>query len=195
MIPLNSNVPTVAAPGEGSITPTPPTGTRPQPRTEPLIITPVTVKPVMAAPAIDIGQTTEVSESTAKFARPLVGNIIRVYNPVKQSVEKDKEGSFIRRWLPQLSELPKEIIHTPWELSPMEQQLYQCRLGETYPLPMIDINETGKIARDILWGFRQRFDTKKEGQRIISKHVRTSKKVKKVKKTTTGKIKKSKVKE
>ena len=122
-------------------------------------------------------------------------NIIRVYNPVKQSVEKDKEGSFIRKWLPQLSELPKEIIHTPWELSPMEQQLYQCRLGETYPLPMIDINETGKIARDILWGFRQRFDTKKEGQRIISKHVRTSKRVKKVKKTTTGKIKKSKVKE
>jgi deoxyribodipyrimidine photo-lyase len=97
--------------------------------------------------------------------------------------------------LPQLSELPKEIIHTPWELSPMEQQLYQCWLGETYPLPMIDINETGKIARDILWGFRQRFDTKKEGQRIISKHVRTSKRVKKVKKTTTGKIKKSTVKE
>ena len=38
------------------------------------------------------------------------------------------------------------------------------------------IKETGKIARDILWGFRQRFDTKKEGQRIVNKHVRETKK-------------------
>ena len=103
-------------------------------------------------------------------------NIIRVYNPVKQSQEKDKDGQFIRKWLPELSELPDEIIHTPWDLSPMEQQLYQCDLGECYPLPIIDIKETGKIARDILWGFRQRFDTKKEGQRIIKKHVRETKK-------------------
>jgi deoxyribodipyrimidine photo-lyase len=103
-------------------------------------------------------------------------NIIRVYNPVKQSQEKDTEGLFIRKWLPELSELPNEIIHTPWELSPMEQQLYQFNLGETYPLPIIDIKETGKIARDILWGFRQRFDTKKEGRRIITKHVRVTNK-------------------
>ena len=103
-------------------------------------------------------------------------NIIRVYNPVKQSQEKDTEGLFIRKWLPELSELPNEIIHTPWELSPMEQQLYQFNLGENYPLPIIDIKETGKIARDILWGFRQRFDTKKEGRRIVTKHVRVTKK-------------------
>lgn len=78
LIPLNINVPT-AAPGEGSITPTPPTSTRPQLRAAPSIIAPVAAKPVMAAPAMDIGQTTEVSESTAKFASPLVGNIIRGY--------------------------------------------------------------------------------------------------------------------
>jgi deoxyribodipyrimidine photo-lyase len=71
------------------------------------------------------------------------------------------------------------MIHTPWVLSPMEQQLYQCHLGETYPLPMVDIIETGKIARDILWGFRERFDTQKEGQRILAKHVRNTKKLSK----------------
>jgi deoxyribodipyrimidine photo-lyase len=41
---------------------------------------------------------------------------------------------------------------------------------------MVDINKTGKIARDLLWGFRKRFDSKKEGQRIIAKHVRSTKK-------------------
>ena len=59
----------------------------------------------------------------------------------------------------------------------MEEVLYQCDLGKCYPHPMIDIKETGKFARDILWGFRKRFDTKKEGRRILAKHVRKTKKV------------------
>jgi len=99
-------------------------------------------------------------------------NIIRVYNPVKQSLEKDKDGDFIKKWLPQLAELPKEILHTPWLLSPMEEQLYQFKLGESYPLPIVDIEQTGKIARDLLWGFQKRTDSKKEGVRIVAKHVR-----------------------
>ena len=79
LIPLNSILPTVAAPGEGSITPAPPNSTRPQPRAAPSIIAEVAAKQVMETPAIDIGQSTEVSKSTAKFASPLVGNIIRSY--------------------------------------------------------------------------------------------------------------------
>ncbi|MEG3753611.1 deoxyribodipyrimidine photo-lyase [Psychromonas arctica] len=99
-------------------------------------------------------------------------NTIRVYNPVKQSQEKDPDGDFIREWLPQLSEIPNEIIHTPWELSLMEQQLYQFTVGKTYPEPIVDIEQTGKIARDLLWGFRKRYDARQEGQRIVAKHVR-----------------------
>jgi len=106
-------------------------------------------------------------------------NTIRVYNPVKQSQEKDPEGEFIRQWLPQLSELPNELIHTPWLLSSMEQQLYQFECGVTYVLPIIDIAETGKVARDILWEFRQRFDARNEGRRIVAKHVRSKNKTKK----------------
>ena len=115
-------------------------------------------------------------------------NVIRVYNPVKQSIEKDSDALFLKKWLPELAEIPTEMIHTPWLLSPMEQQLYQCQLGHDYPLPIIDIDETGKFARDLLWGFRKRFDTKKESQRIVKKHVRTTPKKSSVrpKKTTNG---------
>ena len=47
-------------------------------------------------------------------------NAIRIYNPVKQSLDHDPDGQFIRRWVPELAELPKEWIHQPHEMPPVE---------------------------------------------------------------------------
>jgi deoxyribodipyrimidine photo-lyase len=41
-------------------------------------------------------------------------NAVRMYNPIKQSMDHDPEGTFIRRYLPELKELPSALIHTPW---------------------------------------------------------------------------------
>ena len=41
------------------------------------------------------------------------GSIPRIYNPIKQSVEKDPEGVFIRRWVPELRDLSDAAIHHP----------------------------------------------------------------------------------
>lgn len=42
-----------------------------------------------------------------------LGSIPRIYNPVKQSVEKDPEGQFIRQWVPELEDLDNSSIHIP----------------------------------------------------------------------------------
>ncbi|MFT4994380.1 MAG: deoxyribodipyrimidine photo-lyase [Paraglaciecola sp.] len=98
-------------------------------------------------------------------------NLIRLYNPVKQSQEKDPDGDFIRKWLPELSELPNELLHQPWTLTQMEQQMYGVTLGQDYPEPIIDLEQSAKAARDKLWAFQKRDDVRAEGRRIIKRHT------------------------
>jgi deoxyribodipyrimidine photo-lyase len=42
-----------------------------------------------------------------------LGSPPRIYNPLKQSIEKDPSGEFIRQWVPELQDCPDSIIHLP----------------------------------------------------------------------------------
>ncbi len=110
-------------------------------------------------------------------------NTIRIYSPIKNSEDHDSEGIFIKQWLPELAEIPINLLHEPWKMNDMEQQFYNCQIGEDYPSPIVDIDETRKYASDIVWSFRKKDEVKEEGKRILQKHFsnpnskkRTSKK-------------------
>jgi len=45
------------------------------------------------------------------------GSPPRIYNPIKQSLEKDPSGEFIRRWIPELREHSGDAIHLPVDKS------------------------------------------------------------------------------
>jgi deoxyribodipyrimidine photo-lyase len=98
-------------------------------------------------------------------------NTIRIYSPIKNSEEHDAEGIFIKQWLPELAEIPVSLLHEPWKMNEMEQQFYNCEIGEDYPFPIVNIEETRKYASDIVWSFRKKDEVKEEGKRILQKHV------------------------
>lgn len=98
-------------------------------------------------------------------------NTIRIYNPIKNSEEHDSEGVFIKKWIPELAEVPVDLIHETWKMNPIEQQLYNCEIGKDYPFPIVDIEETRKYASDIVWSFRKKEDVKEEGKRILKKNT------------------------
>lgn len=98
-------------------------------------------------------------------------NTIRIYNPIKNSEEHDAEGIFIKQWLPELAEIPVQLLHEPWKMNEMEQQFYNCKIGENYPAPIVNIEATRKYASHIVWSFRKKEEVTAEGKRILQKHV------------------------
>lgn len=100
-------------------------------------------------------------------------NTIRIYNPVKQGYDHDPDGTFIREWVGELNDVPSELIHEPWKMSGMEQEMYSCRIGTDYPEPIVsDIKESYKHASSVLWGKKGSSEVKEENERILKKHVK-----------------------
>ena len=99
-------------------------------------------------------------------------NTIRLYNPVKNSMEQDPEGVFIKKWVPELQKVPVEHIHEPWKMSAIEQEFCGVVLGQNYPLPIVHLEESARAARAKVWGHRKHPLVQKENKRILEKHVK-----------------------
>lgn len=102
-------------------------------------------------------------------------NTVRIYNPVKQSNDHDPNGNFIRTWVPELRDCPDEFIHEPWTMTPIEQEMYNFRLGENYPEPLVNLEESGRNARTKIWGHRKNKAVQEEKKRILAVHVKPGK--------------------
>ncbi|WP_296701903.1 cryptochrome/deoxyribodipyrimidine photo-lyase family protein [Algoriphagus sp.] len=101
-------------------------------------------------------------------------NTIRMYNPVKQSQDHDPEGIFIKKWVPELINVPINHIHEPWKMTEMDQSFCGVKIGIDYPFPIINLEESAKKARKKIWGHRSIEAVKKESKRIVATHTRNS---------------------
>ncbi|WP_297370504.1 deoxyribodipyrimidine photo-lyase [Acidocella sp.] len=65
----------------------------------------------------------------------------RIFNPVLQGQKFDPEGTYIRRFVPELAKLPAACVHAPWLAPPALLAAAGVRLGTTYPRPLADLAE------------------------------------------------------
>lgn len=98
-------------------------------------------------------------------------NMLRIYNPAKNSLEHDPKASFIKKWVPELNDLDTPFAHQPYLMTEMEQQLFDFKLGKDYPKPIVDLEASRKKAGDTLWKLRKDKTVLEESERILRKHT------------------------
>ncbi len=62
----------------------------------------------------------------------------RVFNPMLQGEKFDPDGSYVRRYVPELARLPAANIHRPWQADAATLREAGVDLGRTYPKPIVD---------------------------------------------------------
>ncbi len=70
----------------------------------------------------------------------------RVFNPTTQGRRFDPDGSYVRRWVPEIASLENRYVHEPWSAPAAELRRAGVRLGRTYPRPVVDHREAREEA-------------------------------------------------
>ena len=82
----------------------------------------------------------------------------RIFNPVTQGERFDPKGDYVRRFVPELARLPDKYIHAPWLAPANVLAAAGVKLGDSYPLPIVDLKATRARALE-------RFETIKKREK------------------------------
>jgi deoxyribodipyrimidine photo-lyase len=74
----------------------------------------------------------------------------RIFNPVSQGLKFDPDGSYTKRYIPELNRLPVKYLFSPWKAPRKTLEQAGVRLGEQYPFPIVDLQQSRKKALDSL---------------------------------------------
>jgi deoxyribodipyrimidine photo-lyase len=77
----------------------------------------------------------------------------RIFNPILQGEKFDPLGEYVRKWIPELSNIPKKFIHKPWELN---EKIKNFELGKDYPKPIVIHEEARKAALEAFQSIKKK---------------------------------------
>ncbi|MCB9419127.1 MAG: deoxyribodipyrimidine photo-lyase [Ardenticatenaceae bacterium] len=72
----------------------------------------------------------------------------RIFNPMTQGAKFDPDGAYIRRWLPELANVPDKYIHEPYKMPLPAQKKAGCIIGKDYPAPIVDHGQARQRTMD-----------------------------------------------
>lgn len=97
-------------------------------------------------------------------------NTVRIYSPIKQVTDQDPEGTFIRRYVPELRDVPRKHLAEPHSMPISVQQESGCRIGKNYPAPIVDHKTAYKQARERIYAVKKSAAARDEAKRVYEKH-------------------------
>jgi deoxyribodipyrimidine photo-lyase len=97
-------------------------------------------------------------------------NATRVYNPIKQALDHDPNGHFVRHWLPVLQRVPDAWLFEPWRMPTTVQQHCGVRVGQDWPLPLVDLGEALRRAKARLHERRRDPAVRQAAADVVQRH-------------------------
>ena len=88
-------------------------------------------------------------------------NAVRIYSPVKQGLDQDPGGAFVRRWVPELAHVEGPAIHEPWTLPDPP---------EGYPERMVDHAAAAREAKSRIYAVRRQAEARAEAEDVFERH-------------------------
>jgi len=79
----------------------------------------------------------------------------RVFNPWTQGEKYDPNGDYIRKWVPELQDVPDKHIHKPYKMNKLEQNDCGVEIGKDYPRPIVDHDVERKKAVEMFEDARE----------------------------------------
>ena len=61
----------------------------------------------------------------------------RYFNIINQALRYDPKGAYVKLWIPELAELPEDLVHIPDQLHFAEQEVHQLKIGADYPKAIV----------------------------------------------------------
>lgn len=89
-------------------------------------------------------------------------NALRVYDPVKQQLDHDPDGVFVRRWVPELRDVPDDLLATPWLVAPEQRH--------DYPDPIVDHAAATAQAKRRISAVRERIRGDGSTRALLERH-------------------------
>lgn len=97
-------------------------------------------------------------------------NTVRIYSPYKQARDQDPDGTFVRRWVPELERLEGDDLVEPHKARPLLLAAAGVTLGTTYPEPIVDHSTAYKAARDRIHAVKRSDAARQEAAAVYERH-------------------------
>jgi len=98
-------------------------------------------------------------------------NTTRVYNPIKQAMDHDPHGEFVRQWLPVMQRVPDAWIFEPWKMPQMIQEKCGVIIGRDWPMPIVELASATREAKQRMHNRKSGSSVKELNSKIIEQHA------------------------
>lgn len=97
-------------------------------------------------------------------------NTTRVYNPIKQALDHDPQGAFVRHWLPALRRVPDSWLFEPWRMSADVAARCGVRVGQDIAVPPVELADALRESKARMHTLRRQPTVRAAKAAVVERH-------------------------